>query len=1219
MSARGRNRESVWTVRKVKVAIGDRKGAGGAARYSLEPGDSPLAFSPGGDGGDGPKPVAYWLGSEGALKQLGLRPGQAVEQEHLELALQGRSIDGGQVRRPGFIHQQVRDEDGGPQRTPEGKLIVEKKLGVVSYDMTFSAPKSVSVVWSQAGEEMRRKIERAMLESWNMATEHLIRSHDVVMQGRDGGDRKYGAAEGFAASASLHVTARRAANDPAPAPQLHVHGLLVGLERPDGGLAGINSQAIFGDAALEAGAYARALLAQRLSEMGFEIEAGVGRDGLYFEIKGVHKGLIEKMSGRSQEIEAAAESQGQDQERPLTNRQRAALAILTRMKKERGGNAEEIGNWWRALAEEFEFGPEAIAGLIGEPGYQVDPEVARKALAEAVEETMRSRGPTVTRAAARAIVMAAAPGRMTVAEAEAEIESLQARGALLPLAEGRVTVPSIRNEELKVVETLHRIAERPAQPLGAEAIAAGERYATEKLGGRGLDKKDQVRVIKELAEGAGWSILTGRAGTGKSPVLQAIAEAHRFEGWDVVACAIDWSTARDLADKIDAQPLSIRQVILQAKQGDLPIGRDTLILIEEAGKVGLEQWRELAQLVDATDARVLAVGHAGQIGAVELPGMFEEMVRHREVVKVSELREIRRHRRIGPDGKEEEIEWMKDLQVAIDEGKGDLAVKILQDNHAITFHATRSQAIEGMVEGWFKAQRDKGGDRAAMIVQGSNQDIDAVNSIAQERRLREGEIAGPSVSAPDSERRFYAGDRVVLRGAAYHFDRDVAGKRECQVENGTWGIVRAVDPERRRMRVEVREPGADPREVEIDLARPPRERDGAGEKFPEPFWRLGYALHPNPAQGLSIPSVNHLGGHWSQDQESSYVALSRQIEELHDHVDCEGFQGETMEEWVKEYARVISASRRREASIRFPEKPRWKISEAHAAGVRLPEEIDLGTEAPAVQGGMLEKRFDSLAAHRSVLGEERAAWIERAADRYDTVVGRMGDARLEAERAVAREAFERLNREGALRTLALQREREVVETEISRAARLAESARRSASRLRRRDSREERDALLEIADTQERLAAGDLEEREVLRDQERKLHRDGVHLDDWMREERDAASRYVALEREIFGRNRQGLEDEIEAVLHEPPENVLTRVGPAPEADDPARAEWEAVVTELEINRRIAEGEFPAVEQTPREQRELERRVEDLRRRGELEAGPEIKPELAPGQDLHLG
>lgn len=1193
----------MWTVRKVRVAIDDNAGARSAARYPLDPGDSPSAFAPAGGEGSEPRPLAYWLGSEGALRQLGLERGQEVEPEQLALALQGRGMDGGQVRRPGPMQQPVRDDNGRPLRSADGKAVTERKLGIASYDLTFSAPKSVSVVWSQAGEELRRKIETAMLEAWNAATEHLIRSHDVVMQGRDeNGERLYGPAEGFAAAASLQVTARRAQGDPAPAPQLHVHGMLVGLERLDGILAGINSRAIFGDAALEAGAYARALLAERLSEIGLEIESGTGRDGLYFEIRGVPKGLIEAMSGRTREIEEAAAREELDLEKELTNGQRAELAMLTRMAKEGAASPEQIAAWWRARAEEFELGPRALTDLVGEPGFGLDPEEAQRSLAAAVEKCMRKRGPTVSRAAARGIVMAAAPGRMTVAEAEEMIESLQARGSLLALEQGRVTTPSIRTEELEVVAALRHLAERPREALSAEAIAAGERYATASLNGGELSP-EQREKIAELSGGAGWSILTGRAGTGKTPVLQAIAGGHRHEGWDVVACAIDWSTAQELAEDVGAQALSIRQVLKRAADGRLAVGKRTLILIEEAGKVGLPQWRQLADLVDRTGAHVLAVGHAGQIGAVELAGMFEEMVRHPEVVQVSELHEVRRHRH----------RWMRDVQVAIDEGHGDVAVGLLVKHKAITFYATKAEATEGMVDRWFAAQRQHGGERAAMIVQGSNEDVDEVNALAQQRRLREGEIRGRSVAAQDRDYGFYVGDRVVLRGAAYHFEPDADGGRERQVENGTRGIVRRVDPAGRRMWVEVREPGAKARRVEIDLARPSRAREG-GEQFADPSWRLDYAIHPNPAQGRSIFSVDHLGGHWSQDQESSYVGLSRQIAELHDHVICEGFEGETEEEWMQEYARKLSTSRRREASIRFREAPGQQIGAARAAGYELPEEVGRDAEAPRAEGRSLAERFDPLASYRGALGEQRAAWIERQADRYGAVAGRMDSTRLRAERAEARESLEGIDRKGALRTRELQRDRKAVEAEVSRARRHAETLRERAAEMRGRGAREDREAMLEVAAIQEELVAKELERRQAMLGEEAELHREGVHLDDWMRAERDAAARYVAGERGLFARREQSLEDDIEEVLREPPADLVARVGPAPEVDEPEREEWEEVVWELECNRLIAEGELPAAEPSPRQLSELERRIERLRGRRGL--GPQLGAAPAPDLDF---
>ena len=55
------------------------------------------------------------------------------------------------------------------------------------------------------------------------------------------------------------------------------------------------------------GAYYRSALAHQLSERGYAIEAGTGKQGRYFEIAGVPQGLLEAFSARSREVARAAE------------------------------------------------------------------------------------------------------------------------------------------------------------------------------------------------------------------------------------------------------------------------------------------------------------------------------------------------------------------------------------------------------------------------------------------------------------------------------------------------------------------------------------------------------------------------------------------------------------------------------------------------------------------------------------------------------------------------------------------------------------------------------------------------------------------------------------------------------------------------------------------------------------------------------------------------
>ncbi len=92
----------------------------------------------------------------------------------------------------------------------------------------------------------------------------------------------------------------------APDPQLHSHVVITSAVREDERLVAVASRPIF-RSAREVGAFYRSALAHQLGERGYAIDAGTGKDGRYFEIAGVPRGLIDAFSARSREVADAAE------------------------------------------------------------------------------------------------------------------------------------------------------------------------------------------------------------------------------------------------------------------------------------------------------------------------------------------------------------------------------------------------------------------------------------------------------------------------------------------------------------------------------------------------------------------------------------------------------------------------------------------------------------------------------------------------------------------------------------------------------------------------------------------------------------------------------------------------------------------------------------------------------------------------------------------------
>jgi conjugative relaxase-like TrwC/TraI family protein len=214
----------------------------GQAKYYLEQGEVRVdAIESIGDGleeyyAGGAEARGTWIGSGG--KALG--PSGPVEGDALRRVLAG-----------------LDPQDGSPLR---GSLSAVKVAG---FDLTFSAPKSVSVLFGIGNRELRAAVraahDRAVLE----AVGYLERSAAAVRRGHGGAEVV--PAAGLVAAAFRHGTSR--AGDP----QLHTHVLVANLGRgPDGRWSALDGRRLYAHARAASFIYQAVLRAELTRTLGVE-------------------------------------------------------------------------------------------------------------------------------------------------------------------------------------------------------------------------------------------------------------------------------------------------------------------------------------------------------------------------------------------------------------------------------------------------------------------------------------------------------------------------------------------------------------------------------------------------------------------------------------------------------------------------------------------------------------------------------------------------------------------------------------------------------------------------------------------------------------------------------------------------------------------------------------------------------------------------------------
>src|SRR4051794_41238260 len=230
--------------------------------------------------------------------------------------------------------------------------------GVTGYDLTFSAPKSVSALWALGDDGVSSAVRKAHAVAVRTALDYLDGHASFSRTGRDGAAQV--GTEGFTAAVFDHRTSR--AGDP----QLHTHALVLNKVRcADGEWRTIDGQEIYAHKK-SAGALYQAALRNELTRTLGVSWTPVSKDGKA-EIAGVPTELTRLWSKRTAQTlnEAAPVIAGYEEllGRPLTSAERVAVEKVAVIKTRPSKDAVDIAGLldrWTVEAAGIGWTPERL-------------------------------------------------------------------------------------------------------------------------------------------------------------------------------------------------------------------------------------------------------------------------------------------------------------------------------------------------------------------------------------------------------------------------------------------------------------------------------------------------------------------------------------------------------------------------------------------------------------------------------------------------------------------------------------------------------------------------------------------------------------------------------------------------------------------------------------------------------------------------------------------
>ena len=657
---------------------------------------------------------------------------------------------------------------------------------VRGYDATFSAPKSVSVMFALGDPEVRRQVveahERAVeaVLGWVETHAHTRmrrRGHIVCVD-----------TEGIVVGVFRQHTSRKLD------PQLHTHAVIANrVVAPDGRWLALDARTIKVDQRTLSALYHATLRSEMTRRLGVRWEPP--EHGIA-EIADIDPEILAEFSQRTTDLQRRLDQKltrfRADLARSPTPSERWMLereaAIDSRPAKPHGTSAAELRQEWQERVRNLGRDPDRIiravvgrqAGLKGIDAATAA-RLAKQALNSLVEyqstwrpaelfRELAAATPTTTTADAAELTgfLQRLADHATTARCVDVSRPIPAGAALRrdgrPISESAMdralTTEGILDEEERLIAWADRRRDghAPARP-----VHHGERLTPV-----------QAEAAAVVAGDGGLELIVGPAGSGKTTTLAAAVAELRTQGRPVFGVAptavaadvlaVETGMASDTLDKLliehhlPARPPDVAY--------DLPEG--ATVIVDEAGTAATAKLAELARLADRHDWRIVLVGDPRQFSAVGRGGMFAHLIDTHGCVELDQVHRFHH-------------DWERRASLRL--RNGDPAVLTEYDRRGRLHDGALDQMEEDVIAAWRQA-RSRGETVALMA--NSTDTVARLNQLAQHSRVEAGDLDpnGPSIAVGDAS--ILVGDEVVTR----RNDRSLRTDRGLMVKNRDhWAII----------------------------------------------------------------------------------------------------------------------------------------------------------------------------------------------------------------------------------------------------------------------------------------------------------------------------------------------------------------------------------------------------------------------------------------------
>lgn len=487
-------------------------------------------------------------------------------------------------------------------------------------DLTFSAPKSVSILMELSSNDEELKIRAAHDKAVEETLKFIEENYSQAREQIDGVRNTINTGN-LVIAKFQHDTSRELD------PQLHTHSFVLNMtQKENGEWRALHNDELFKNKMLFGQMY-RNQLAANLKELGYETEVTDARKGL-FEVKGISNELMTEFSKRSEQVQKRFEELKKQYPNMEETKLREMSTLDSRKSKDKTLDRTQIRAENLKRAEAIQD----ISNLVQDCKNIKSEikELSAKEYLDKAKDILTSKESVFTKEQLLRESMKLSLGTHTLSDFQKEIEkdnelvnfekNIYSTKEMIEIEKSIMQdAKDFKNsfDEIATKETLNNFAEK-----NYSTMTTGQKESFTHI----LNSKDLITGVQ------------GDAGTGKTFMLKAVKDfIEKSESkYELQGLSFTGKAADEIQKEANIDSTTLHSFLNQKE-----FKENQIYIVDEASMVGSKQMKELIEKAKETNSKIVLIGDTKQFQTLSAGGIFEQLQKD-EVMQTSIMSESKR-------------------------------------------------------------------------------------------------------------------------------------------------------------------------------------------------------------------------------------------------------------------------------------------------------------------------------------------------------------------------------------------------------------------------------------------------------------------------------------------------------------------------------------------------------------------------------------------------